>query len=214
MEFLKKTLASLLILAIFIYGIGKSPFFPSLKLLQDTQWNGNFFFPTIIQRGVSFLWLVPIGFGFMGWARWFKAGFFPKTEKSVALLLGFSLALGFFSLYIFGLSVNEILYWPLTALFFIPPIMEGWKGRKDFAFFFSGSKPGIWGLWLIFPLGIWAFEYLSPPLVWDAILDHFRFAREVSRLHQILLHWTNHTGDMPKAEELVLAGFWNLGGRA
>jgi hypothetical protein len=43
-------------------------------------------------------------------------------------------------------------------------------------------------------------------------LDHFRYAREVSRLHQIPFHWTNHTGDMPKAAELILAGFWNLGG--
>ncbi len=124
------------------------------------------------------------------------------------------MALAFFSLYVFGLAVNEILYWPLTALFFIPALWEGWKGRRESAFLNHGSKPGVLSLLLIPALALWAFEYLSPPLVWDAILDHYRYAREVSRLHQILFHWTNHTGDMPKAAELVLAGFWNLGGES
>ena len=214
MEFLKKTLASLLILALFIWSIGKSAFFPSLRLLQDTQWDGSIFFSTMSKRVISFLWIVPVGFGFTGWARWFKATLFPKIEKNKGYLIGFSLTLVFFSLYIFGLAVNEILYWPLTALFFIPAFVEGWEGRKDFVFFNERSKPGVWLFLLILPLALWAFEYLSPPLVWDAILDHYRFAREVSRLHQILFHWTNHTGDMPKAAELVLAGFWNLGGES
>ena len=185
-----------------------------MKLLQDTQWDGSNFFPNISHKIISLFWIAPIGFGFMGWARWFKAAFFSKTEKSEGLLIGFSLALALFSLYVFGLAVNEILVWPLTALFFIAGLMEGWNGRKDFSFFGMVSKPGVCNLLLILPMSLWAFEYLSTPLIWDAILDHYRFAREVSRLHQILFHWTNHTGDMPKAAELVLAGFWNLGGES
>ncbi len=212
MEFLKKTLASLLILAFFIWSVGKSSFFPSLKLFQDTQWDESLFFPALSHRALSLLWIVLIGFGFIGWARWFKGILFPTNDKKITFLFGFSLALVFFSFYVFSLAINEILYWPLTALFFIPASVEGWKGKKDFAFSNSGLKPGPWVTLLIPPLVLWAFEYLSSPLVWDAILDHFRFAREVSRLHQILFHWTNHTGDMPKAAELILAGFWNLGG--
>jgi 4-amino-4-deoxy-L-arabinose transferase-like glycosyltransferase len=205
-------LASWLILALFIWGIGKSALFPSLRLFQDTQWDGSLFFPAMIRKLTPLLWVMPVGLGLMGWARWFKTLFFLKVKKDEGDLLGLSLALSFFSLYVFGLAVNEILYWPLTALFFIPPLWEVWKGRKDFTFPHSQLKNG-WGLfWFAPPLALWAFEYFSPPLVWDAILDHYRFAREVSRLHQILFHWTNHTGDMPKAAELVLAGFWNLGG--
>jgi hypothetical protein len=209
---LKKTLFSLLILALYIWGVGESAFFPSLRLLRDTQWDGSLFVPTIIQRVISFLWVLPVGLGLMGWARWFKTLFFRKVKMSEANLMGFSLALAFFSLYVFGLAINEILYWPVTALFFVPALWEGWKGRRDFVSPYIGLKIGFWGLLLIPALALWAFEYLSPPLVWDAILDHFRFARETSRLHQLLFHWTNHTGDMPKAAELVLAGFWNLGG--
>jgi hypothetical protein len=213
-EFLKKTLASLLILALFIWGVGESAFFPSLRLLQDTQWDRSLFFSTITRKVISFLWIIPVGFGFLGWARWFRAAFFLKVEKDEAHLLGFSLALAFFSLYVFGLAINEILYWPLTALFFIPALLEGWKGRKDFSLSIPVSMLGAWNLLLIPAWTLWIFEYLSPPLVWDAILDHYRYAREVSRLHQILFHWTNHTGDMPKAAELVFAGFWNLGGES
>ncbi|HTC19732.1 MAG TPA: hypothetical protein VK859_02725, partial [bacterium] len=183
---MKKTLASLLILALFIWGVGGSAFFPSLRLLHDTQWDGSLFLPTITQKVISFLWVLPVGLGLMGWTRWFKGLFFPKVKTNEANLLGFSLAVAFFSLYVFGLAINEILYWPLTALFFIPPLWEGWKGRKDFVFSNSKLKNGWSVFWLAPPLVLWAFEYLSPPLVWDAILDHYRFAREVSRLHQIL----------------------------
>ncbi len=207
-----KALVSLLILALFIWGVGKSAFFPSLRLLQDTQWDSSFFFPAFGIKLLSFLWVLPVGLGFLGWARWFQYLFFPKVEKEPARLLGFAITLSFFSLYVFGLAINEILYWPLTTLFFIPPILKGLEEWKTVSLLWQGFGKNKRALWLAIPLSLWIFEYLSPPLVWDAILDHFRFAREVSRLHQILFHWTNHTGDMPKAAELVLAGFWNLGG--
>lgn len=168
-----------------------------------------------IQRLASFLWIPLVGLGFGGWNRRLRSLFFPRFEKSAAGLLGFSMGLAFFSLYVFGLAANGILYWPLTALFFIPQLPEGWREWREGALSWPKPVKSNWALLLlVLPLLLWAFEYLSGPIVWDAILDHYRYAREVSRLHQTLFHWTNHTGDMPKAAELVLAGFWNLGGES
>ena len=205
-------LLSLALLALFIWGAGKTAFFPSLKLLQDTPWDLSFFWPAWEQRFLSFLWIIPVVLGFWGWSCWFRRLFFPEVEERTGGLLGLSLALSFFSLFVFGLAVNGILDGPLTALFFAPALPEGWRARKRFSF------PPLWDgnflrpFFFVIPVLLWLFEILSPPLAWDAVLDHFRYAREVSRLHQIPFHWVNHTGDMPKAAELVLAGFWNLGG--
>ena len=102
--------------------------------------------------------------------------------------------------------------WPVTALFFVPPLLEGWRARKELPFSWLGAERSMGAYLVCIPVLLWLFEFLSPPIVWDAVLDHFRYAREVSRVHQIPFHWVNHTGDMPKAAELVLAGFWNLGG--
>jgi len=201
---------SVLILALFIWGMGKSAFFPSLRLLQNTQLDFSLFAPLFGKKILSFLLLVPIMLGFSGWGSWLRVLFFQKMEKDAANLIALSAALALFSLYVFDLAINGILYWPLTALFFLISIGEGLREWKTLSWSWGGGKKGL--VWLGIPLLLWLFEYLSPPLVWDAILDHFRFAREVSRLHQLLFHWTNHTGDMPKAGELVLAGFWNLGG--
>lgn len=206
------SLVSVVFLALFLWSIGLQSFFPSLRLLQDTQLDFSFFFQTWSLRALSFLWLIPVCLGFLGWSRFLKGLFFPALEKSVAGYLGFSLCIASFSLYILVLGVNGILYWPLTVLFFVPVL---WEGVKEWQYLELGKwwrVPQSWGWLGIMPILLWAFEYLSPPLVWDAVLDHFRYAREVSRLHQIPFHWVNHTGDMPKAAELVLAGFWNLGG--
>src|SRR5690348_9782158 len=179
-----KSLASLVFFLIFLWGVGIPSLFPSLRLLKDTSWDSSFFFPTWGQRFISFLWIVPVGLGFLGWNRWFRGLFFAKIEKSAADLLGYSLTLTLFSLFISELAVNGILYWPLTALFFVVTAREGWKELKGFIFegIWEGRAPTGW--WLL-PLFLWAFEYFSPPLVWDAILDHFRYAREIARLHQM-----------------------------
>ncbi|HEY5039963.1 MAG TPA: hypothetical protein VIJ93_12915, partial [bacterium] len=208
-----KAFASLLILAFFIWGVGKSPFFPSLRLLQDTQWDFSLFLPSLIKKILALLWLFPVSLGFWGWASSLKTLFFKKIEPGTAHLLGMAVSLGFFSLYVFGLAINEILYWYLTLIFFLPMVLMGWREYIAHPFSYKRHKSSPWALAAFgIPLLLWTFKYLSPPIVWDAVLDHFRYAREVSRLHQILFHWTNHTGDMPTAAELLLAGFWNLGG--
>lgn len=216
MECLIKTLASCLILTLFIYGIGfygngSHVFSPSLRLLQDTQWDFSFLWTQGAEKILAIFLLIPVSLGFLGWAVSLKKIFFPKIESPAASLLGFFLAFSFFSLYVFGLAINEILYGLLAFLFFIPVIGRGWREWNRL----RHSWKSFWKkeyLFLSLPILLWFLEYFSPPLIWDAILDHFRYAREVSRLHQIPFHWTNHTGDMPKAAELVLAGFWSMGG--
>jgi hypothetical protein len=207
-------LVSLAFLALFLWGVGKAPFLPSLRLLQDTQWDPALFWPTWGLRLLSFLWIVPAGLGLLGWSRWFQKWFFKKVGTGDARLLGLALGLALFSLYVFGLAVNGIFDWLLTALFFLPPLSAGWDEWKGLNFRDRRPAPSAW-----MPLGaaaavLWVSEYLSAPLAWDAVLDHFRYAREVSRLGQVPFHWVNHTGDMPKAGELILAGFWNLGGES
>jgi len=206
------SLASLVFLVLVLWGIGLKPFWLSFEPLLDTQWDLSYLSPTWGQRFMSLLWLIPVGLGFLGWSRLLKGVFFPTLKNSSARFLGLSLTLSLFSLYVLFLGVNGLIYWPLTALFFVPAFVEGWKEWRLLAFREWVANRKNW-IWLgVAPVLIWSFEYLSPPLVWDAVLDHFRYAREVSRLHQIPYHWVNHTGDMPKAAELILAGFWNLGG--
>src|SRR5258708_7492296 len=102
-----KALASLLILLLFVWGIGKAPFLPSLRLLQDTQWNLSLFFPFLIRKVAAFLWLVPVGLVFWGWKKSLKGLFFKKIEPGTANFLGMAVTLSFFSLYVFGLAINE-----------------------------------------------------------------------------------------------------------
>src|SRR5271154_5983676 len=92
--------ASLALLALFIWGIGLSTFFPSLKLLQDTQWDFSLFFPIWSQRFLSFLWFVPIGLGFLGWTRVIETIFLKKILPEAGPILGMSVSLCLFSLYV------------------------------------------------------------------------------------------------------------------
>ncbi len=118
-----------------------------------------------------------------------------------------------FSCYSFGWAVNGLLF-PLTAICFFLPFVP--RGLFDFVSRVKNFKIPVLKPWVIgggiFILCVWMFEFLSPPLIWDAVLDHFRFAGEVVRLHSLPIHWTNHTGDMPKFVEMIWAGFWAMGG--
>jgi hypothetical protein len=211
---LLKSLISFLLLALFAWGVGKPALFPSLRLFHDTPWDASLFFPLWGAKALVLLWMIPIGFGFLGWTRVFKE-YFPKTlNPEAGRLMGASLSLCAFAFYVFGLGINEILNGPLVLLFFISTAALGLREWKEIAGDFPEWrwKPTWPGILFAIPLALWGFEFFSPPIIWDAVLDHFRYAREVSRLHQIPFHWTNHTGDMPKFAEMVFAGFWTLGG--
>ncbi|HVZ80982.1 MAG TPA: hypothetical protein VHE12_09345 [bacterium] len=149
--------------------------------------------------------------GLLGWAGLFRRVWSPPRRNWNPFHLYVALAIAFFSLWSWALAANEVLYGFLEALILVPAIPWGWlEARKWGPWVGKWSrfeKIGLGALWII-----WGSEFLSPPLIWDAVLDHFRYARETVRLHQVLFHWTNHTGDMPKAAEMVLAGFWAIGG--
>jgi len=188
-------------------------FFPSLQMLKDTQWNISLFPVLGLKKAAALFWIIPVGLGFFGWVRWIRNSLLTDLKGPMVGLTAWAIALCFFSFYCFALGVNELLCKSLVGLFFVAGIIPGifefndvWKSVR--------SKTSGVSFW--FPFGlvvlVWGFEYLSPPIIWDAILDHFRFAEETARLHQIPFHWTNHTGDMPKFAETLLAGFWCLGG--
>lgn len=207
-----KTSLALLFLVLFVGGMGRSAFFPSMRLLQDTAWDFSLF-PVLFPQKILAIGLMALALlGFLGWAGLLRAFLFPRMEKGTGLLLGFSVALSVFALFTWALAVNEILWGSLEALFFVPVLKRGWVEGKERMVSWAFRSSGIHWAWLFLPILLWAAEYLSPPLAWDAVLDHFRYARETARLHQVLFHWVNHTGDMTKLGEMVLAGFWSLGG--
>jgi hypothetical protein len=215
--FLRKILApliSFLILLLFLWGMEKGSFFPSLRLLTDTSWDVSLFPRLMSEKILSLCWLIPIGLGFMGWIRTLEITMLRRIEPYASLWMGLGLTICFFSFYVFGLAINGILTGPLVILFFLPMAVLRPKNLFQTVHSFRLIPKGLM-LILFSGAGIlWLFEYLSPPLIWDAVLDHFNYAREVARLHQIPFHWTNHTGDMPKFAELILAGFWTLGGES
>lgn len=217
MAILRKNLApfaSFLILLLFLWGMGKNAFLPSLRILADTQWDISLFPGLMGKKLLIFLWIIPISLGFLGWIRIFETTMLRKIDPRVTFWLGLVLTVGIFSLYIFSLGINGILVWPLVFIFFTPLVVLNPNEVLRRTANARIKTKGI-ALYLLSVAGLlWLFEYLSPPLIWDAVLDHFRFAEEVSRLHLIPFHWTNHTGDMPKFAEIILAGFWTLGGES
>ena len=184
-----------------------SAFFPSLEMFRETHWNLSLFPVLGLKKAEALWWLFPVGLGFLGWVRWIRLSLLKATDGPLTRLLALTITLSLFSFYCFALGVNQILTQLLVGLFFAVGFIPGFYELKEIRKSFQWSWEPI-GL-VVF---IWAFDYLSPPIIWDAVLDHFRFAEEVSRLHQIPFHWTNHTGDMPKFVETLLAGFWALGG--
>lgn len=202
-----------MLLIIFIFGVGKSGFFPSLRLIHDSTLDMNNFLPLLKAKLGSVLWFLFAGLGVIGWVGTFQRLLPRKRKVDRFTILGAILNLAGFSLWEFGLGVNGLLYRPLTVLFFLLGVLSGYPKYKEVL---TGWPRFKWDgrMYLLLALLAlpWLFEVFSPPIIWDAILDHFRYAKEISRLHQIPFHWTNHTGDMPKFAELILAGFWNLGG--
>lgn len=212
---MKKSVLSLLILGCFVAGIGFAGFEPSLRLLRDTQWSLSFFTVLGLQKLQAALCLVPIGLGFLGWGRWIRRSLGVVKDDPLVRLSSWAIAVMFFSFYCFGLGVNELLHPFWVSMFFAAGLWPGWqewreKGWQGPSWLLSVGGAGLTVLLVI----VWGAEYLSPPLIWDAVLDHFRFAQEVAWLHRLPFHWVNHTGDMPKFAEIMWAGFWSLGGES
>jgi hypothetical protein len=198
-----------LILATLIVGTGFSTLHPSLGTFFDIPWTLDVFWKTWESKLSAFFWSSGVVLGLAGWTKSFRIFLFGNNDLPEMGPLCFGISLAGFSLFVFGLGVSGVFFSPLVAIFFFVQIPAGMTLL---------SKPWFrsWTLaqkWLLL-VGLlpWFFEYLSPPIIFDAVLDHFRFAEEVARLHQIPFHWVNHTGDIPKGAELIGAGFWALGG--
>jgi hypothetical protein len=204
-----KAFFSFLIFCCFAVGIGIKGLTPALGFFTDAQWMGMDFLKIWQSKLTALLWLIPIVLGLKGWVQTLSDFFFRNFKFEANGPVSFGASLVLFSLYVWGLSINGLLFAPLVALFFLIQVPFGFSGMGEGSFPLTFSK-NKWFLILAFLP--WLFEYFSPLIIWDAVLDHFRFARELARLHQMPLEWVNHTGDIPKGMEMILAGFWSLGG--
>lgn len=156
---------------------------------------------------------VPVGLGLMGWAAALSGLFLKSLDPKLRGPFAFTAALCLFSCFAFGLAVNGLLFPVSTLCFFLPFVPAGVSALR---LFIKEKKVPIVPTWVMGMSGlvlcIWIIEFASPPLIWDAVLDHFRLAGVVARLHFLPFHWTNHTGDIPKFAEIIWAGFWSMGG--
>ncbi len=208
-----QSLISITFLALFIFGTKLSFLHASLRMLNDTVWNPALAWGIWCQRmpGLAFGALVIIGWA--GWTRKLTRILLLKLDDPLCRPITASVVLCLFSCYCFGLAVNGVLYPWTTALFFLPFIIPGLREIRTWVVEFKIGEINPWLVLLgMVCLVIWAFDFCSPPLIWDAVLDHFRFAELVAWQNLLPLHWTNHTGDMPKFSEIAWAGFWSMGG--
>jgi hypothetical protein len=182
---------------------------PSWNGFFDVPWSLDVFWKTWEMKLAAFFWSLGVVLGLMGWVESFRVFLFGRDRAGEPAALCFGISLIGVSLFVFGLGVNGIFFSPLMALFFLIRIPAGFSIISKVSL---GAWTSLQKSFLVLSLVPWLFEYLSPPIIWDAILDHFRFCEEVARLHQIPFHWVNHTGDIPKGAELLGAAFWSLGG--
>jgi hypothetical protein len=209
---LKKGVISFLLLLAFSVAAGWVSFRPELRLLSDTEWDVTRLLPRWGARG----WALLVG----GFAATSLAGLSSLVGRLLPVglsregrvLVSFAAALAAFSSAAFGLAVNGILHGPLIALVLAGAFPEGWRVLRGwFKALPDLRRPGIGFLAIPFVL-LWLPELLSPPIAWDAVLDHSRFARETARTHVLPPAWPDHTGDMPKLTDLVLAALVSMGG--
>jgi hypothetical protein len=189
---------------------------PNLEMIKNCSWNFKKMPIRFLKEKYPIVFFIPLCVGILGWANAIGKLFFGKFKVSYQYILGFFVSIVLIATVVFSLAVNEIFYPEIIILFFIPFFKEGWRLFKIIFCQLRQYKNKINGLIGLSSLMMvfWLFEFFSPPIIWDAVLDHFRFAEEVVRLHFLPLHWVNDTGDMPKIMESVLAAFWSLGQEA
>ncbi len=182
-------------------------------MLEDTLWNPPLAGEIWIQRLPALFLIIPVWMGLAGWAQVIEQLFLSRMDLRLRPPFACSAVLCLFSCYSFGLAINGVLYSWAAGAFFLPFMLQGFAEIQSFIRKIKMSPVNPWFIGGgVLVLLVWAAEFLSPPLIWDAVLDHFRFAGEVARQHLIPYHWTNHTGDMPKFAEITWAGFWVMGG--
>ncbi len=207
---MRKTIFSLILLVAFSFSLGWDAFRPDFTLWKGTEWSLACAGPLWMGRFVAVLGLVAAFFGFSGWTFLLGRSLFSGLPEKERWFPSFVLSTAFFSLWTFGLAVNGILQGMSVLAFFAPAWIFAGRPFKG-----SNRRKVIWTtleIILFLPLLLWLAEILAPPVAWDAVLDHFRFAKEVVRLRQLPLQWPDHTGLMPKSADLMLAGFYSMGG--
>ncbi len=165
-------------------------------------------------RTYALAWVPLLLLGFWGWARSIRALFLSKLAQPWAGHSAWGAATILFGMWLFGFGVHGLICPGVTSLFFLLGFLAArphWN-ELDAGWTEFRRVPNGWKAALGITALPWLFEAFAPPTYWDALVDHFRFAREVSRTGLLPAGWINFNGNMPKAADLLIAGYWNLGG--
>ncbi len=211
---MKKYVFSFLLLAAFVAAAGWASFRPDFRLWNDTEWEPSLFTARWGSRSVSLVGMALLTLGFAGWTSILGRFLFSPIPAEERTLPSFAVSIALFSAISFALAVNGVLHGSILAFFCLPALKEGWIVLRGSIARFAGSG-GRWAPFLAVPfILLWFPEFLAPPLAWDAVLDHSRFAREVARTRELPLLWPDHTGNMPKLTDILLAALHSMGGEA
>jgi len=152
---LKKSILSLFLLGLFVYGVKVATFFPSLEMFRETHWNLSLFPVFGLKKAEALLWLFPVGLGFLGWVRWIRRSLLKGLDGPLVRLLAFAITLSLFSFYCFALGVNQVLTQLLVAAFFAAGFISGFYELKEIrkSFQLGWESVGVVVL-------IWGFDYL------------------------------------------------------
>lgn len=165
---------------------------------------------------LAWAWIPGIVAGFWGWTYWLRKSFLRASGGFAAPHLAWASALGLYPLWLYGWGVQGLLNAWTAVLFFVPGWWALWRheeARPSFASlekYLPEGRAARWGL--AFGAGLWVADASTEPLFWDALVDHFQFAREAARTGFLPLGWPLFNGTGPKSADLMLSGFICLGG--
>jgi hypothetical protein len=115
-----------------------------------------------------------------------------------------------FMVWLYAWGVHGLLGPWTTAIFLAPgwwTLARGGAGSIPLKALRAWWPEGRVAGWLTaLGLALWVTECAAAPLFWDAVADHFHFAREVARTGFLPEGWILFNGMGPKAAQLLLAG--------
>jgi len=161
-------------------------------------------------------WWFLVLLGLWGWSLLLRWTFLSSIRDFSAPHLAFASSLVLFIVWLYAWGVHGLLGPWTTAIFLAPgwwTLARGGAGSIPLKALRAWWPEGRVAGWLTaLGLALWVTECAAAPLFWDAVADHFHFAREVARTGFLPEGWILFNGMGPKAAQLLLAGGFSLGG--
>lgn len=211
-----KVFISWVLLAVLLLSLGLEPFKFDLSFIRDTSWDWAGAPDRWAHIALALAWVPLLIAGLAGWTYLLRRMFLSKVSGFLGPHLAWASSLAFFSIWLLGWAVQGLLNPWTTALFFVPGWIEALKRKSDWNITEKINRwipqGAGWRVALALGFFLWVLEALATPLSWDAVVDHFGFAREIARTGFLPSGWLLFNGTVPKAADLLLAGFWVFGG--